>query len=502
MTPRQQVRQRSLQSLSHPISIAAIVLLLVNDHWLRWRYPSWWSGKIGDCAWLIFAPFLLAFCLSYVWPKRKIHLVGTAAFWGTGVVFALGNSVPVFHQLIVGLFQQIAGRQPLMVLDQTDLLTLPALLIGWKIWQNSFQHVRNKSTPLKKRTLGWLLLSLGALGTMANTPTLPDYGVECVAQKGQTILAVTSGRAGWFESRDGGLTWTQSIDYKPFSDSPCEREAVPLVILDPNNSDHLWRIKDPAVLIEQSQDGGNRWQTVYEFPAGKQVRQFFYQPLPNFLYSVENRPGGPHSGMVEPETGNLIVSMGFEGVIVVTPTGKVNRVAVGPYSFVDIRELKITEMLGTEMFLALILSFLVISIASVPLWTDWPRRTVFLAFLALGAGIWLVYTLFFRDVEILTLISIFVGIRPISFVILLFYALLAGLSIRKIRERYSWQFITRLVAVSAVTGLLYFIPLVFWVRGLVASYQLVINLAVVFALLPIGYSYDLVKKSQLDSQQN
>lgn len=204
MNRRQQLRQRSLQSLAHPISIGAIFLLLINDHWLRWHHPSWWSGKIGGFAWLIFAPFLLILALSYIWPKQKIHQVEKAAFIGTALVYALGNSVPFFHQLIVWLFQQIAGWKPMMILDSTDLLMLPGLIVGWKIWQFSIVGKKQKFIPLQKNLIGWLMLSIGTLLTMANGPSYDDFGVYCVARHEQTTLAITIAEAGWFESRDGG----------------------------------------------------------------------------------------------------------------------------------------------------------------------------------------------------------------------------------------------------------------------------------------------------------
>ena len=39
--------QRAMLSLSHPISIGAIGLLLLNDHVLPRISPSWLTGKIG-----------------------------------------------------------------------------------------------------------------------------------------------------------------------------------------------------------------------------------------------------------------------------------------------------------------------------------------------------------------------------------------------------------------------------------------------------------------------
>lgn len=80
--------QRALRGLAHPPVIAAILLLLVNDHWLRWNHPSWWTGKIGDAAWLFFASFALAMLLARCLPgrdrlagARSVGLVGLVLGW-------------------------------------------------------------------------------------------------------------------------------------------------------------------------------------------------------------------------------------------------------------------------------------------------------------------------------------------------------------------------------------------------------------------------------------
>ncbi len=62
--------RRSLRALAHPLSLGAILLLLVNDQLIRWRWPSWWTGKAGDVAWLFFAPFALAAIIALLLPRR------------------------------------------------------------------------------------------------------------------------------------------------------------------------------------------------------------------------------------------------------------------------------------------------------------------------------------------------------------------------------------------------------------------------------------------------
>ena len=50
--------------MSHPLTLLSILVLFINDHVLRIYWPSWVTGKIGDFAWLYFAPFTLAIVLG------------------------------------------------------------------------------------------------------------------------------------------------------------------------------------------------------------------------------------------------------------------------------------------------------------------------------------------------------------------------------------------------------------------------------------------------------
>mgnify|MGYP000618363709 CR=1 FL=1 len=45
--------------LIHPVSLLALALLVVNDHYLKEAYPSFLSGKLSDVAFMILAPLWL-----------------------------------------------------------------------------------------------------------------------------------------------------------------------------------------------------------------------------------------------------------------------------------------------------------------------------------------------------------------------------------------------------------------------------------------------------------
>ena len=56
---------RSAAALTHPATLAAVGVLLVNDTVLKPMWPdAWVTGKLSDLAWLVFASPLLALVLA------------------------------------------------------------------------------------------------------------------------------------------------------------------------------------------------------------------------------------------------------------------------------------------------------------------------------------------------------------------------------------------------------------------------------------------------------
>ncbi len=488
MNSREQLWERGIRSLAHPITISAILLLLVNDHWLRWHHPSWWTGKIGDFVWLAFAPFLVILALSYVAPRKTLCYIGTISFISIGFVFILGNTIAGFHEAIVKIFHLLIGWKPLMYRDFTDLLMLPGLIVGWKVWQKIKTLEPLKLRLFHKRTIGLVMLSLGALGTMANGPSYDDYGVYCVVQQDNMLQAVTGSAYvdAWYayQSKDGGLTWEGIERPTPKAERPCERETAPWKIVDPANENIHFRIEDtPSTSIERSRDAGKTWIMLYEFPAGEQVRKYYYRPHPQ-NFGPQGRIislGGPYNGVIDKVTGNLIVSMGFEGIIVATPKGDVMRVAVGPYAFIDIHEMGLQERLANELILAGWLACLAIALLSIPLWTTkwWKALTI-------GGGVfWVLVSLFFKESGLVD-----IAYQLFShFFAWVIYPILAIIASIKIIQKHSWQLVVLVLATTIVSVILFIMPLLFWAIGKTPSYQPVMILSIITALLPILYSF-------------
>ena len=113
----------SLSLLSHPISVGAMLLLLFNDHILRINWPSWWTGKLGDFAWLFFFPYALGVVVALIIPARvpaQAGLVSSLAFGLTGGVFILVKMLPFFHSWFIRLASHfLAGKLPWCAIQLT-----------------------------------------------------------------------------------------------------------------------------------------------------------------------------------------------------------------------------------------------------------------------------------------------------------------------------------------------------------------------------------------------
>jgi hypothetical protein len=133
------------RSLSHPIALASIALLVLNDHVLKQLAPGVVTGKLSDFAGLGFFPLLLAACAEYAGIRRGTKTIVIAAI-ATGLAFAAVKLVAPaaelyriglamlqwpFHAvraLLTGHALPAIGRVS-FVADATDLVALVALAV-------------------------------------------------------------------------------------------------------------------------------------------------------------------------------------------------------------------------------------------------------------------------------------------------------------------------------------------------------------------------------------
>jgi hypothetical protein len=126
--------------LAHPVAVAAVTLLLVNDHFLKHAWPGFVTGKLSDVAGMIFFPILLASV------QRRVPLL--ACCIATALVFALVKTAPWandLYRVVWGAMQWpfraahawLAHREApglarvVLVRDPSDLLAVPFVCIAF-----------------------------------------------------------------------------------------------------------------------------------------------------------------------------------------------------------------------------------------------------------------------------------------------------------------------------------------------------------------------------------
>jgi hypothetical protein len=455
---------RAMAALSHPLSVAGVVTLLLNDHLLRRAWPSWWSGKIGDVAWLLFAPFVLAAGLAWLLPRGIQHretAVGGLALWLTGLGFAAAKTLPLVHATTVALLARIYNTPVALLADPSDLLATPALLAGWVIWK------RDTGPPAAVPPRAWLVLVLAALATMANSPAA-DSGITCLIQEGSTVLAYGGAwRTGGYLSTNGGLTWQETTQAVV-----CEGHQEPWQFQDPLNQKAWYRVT-PGSGIEWSEEGGEAWRREVDL-SGQEARYAYYEREHTWIHW---KPA-PSDALVDPGTGNLIAAMGVEGALIRTPDGEWTWAAVGPYRHVEMRRLdQLWLLLWGELWLAVTVLFATLFTVSATLVQRRKLETV------TEAACW-----------ILLGISI-LGVRYISFpylqfpvvcVLILVSFLPAAVGLTAVwRVYHHARSAVGIVAVTALgTACLFFLPYLLWSQGAIPHY----NTAALFAALLVAAS--------------
>jgi len=155
------------ERLLHPLSLAAVALLVLNDHLLKARFPGWWTGKLSDFAGLAFFPvFLQALWEWSSWALRRFRGPSRRALLGAILATALGFSLAKTWEPAAAAYREVwgvlawplqAGRALVSgralpgrtrvraVADPTDLLALPSLGVAW--WIGSRRTGRSPSRP-------------------------------------------------------------------------------------------------------------------------------------------------------------------------------------------------------------------------------------------------------------------------------------------------------------------------------------------------------------------
>jgi hypothetical protein len=143
-------RQMRIDILLTPTFVVALLILLLNDHLLKYLYPNWLTGKLSDFAGLFaFASLFYAF-----FPRHKT-LIGCTI----GLGFVLWKSP--LSQPIIDFWNGLNIVPVARVVDYSDLLAVSILPVA--AYHFSIAQKRNLQPKLAYSI--FLVSLLGILGT-------------------------------------------------------------------------------------------------------------------------------------------------------------------------------------------------------------------------------------------------------------------------------------------------------------------------------------------------
>jgi len=179
--------------LSHPLAVAAVIVLALNDHLLKAVAPGFVTGKLSDVAGLVFAPLLVTSIVEIVAlgldrqppDRRRLVIVSIIA---TGLAFALVKTTPPGTAIFawsLGIAQWLAGAGPIfgtaphataVLTDPSDLIALPALAAASWVAARTVSRAgegprRSTVAAGRPSTPAVGLLVVAGLATMATSQT-------------------------------------------------------------------------------------------------------------------------------------------------------------------------------------------------------------------------------------------------------------------------------------------------------------------------------------------
>ena len=125
----------------HPVTVAAIALLVINDHVLKAQWPGPVTGKLSDVAGVFLLPLLLVTGLQFVRRTRRPDSLLAICILITFVGFTavkLSPPIATLYGEILGLVRwPVIGRHADVVVlrDPSDLAALPVLFATWHVGQ-------------------------------------------------------------------------------------------------------------------------------------------------------------------------------------------------------------------------------------------------------------------------------------------------------------------------------------------------------------------------------
>ncbi|MFE9688829.1 hypothetical protein [Micromonospora sp. NPDC005806] len=276
----------ALAWLGHPVTMLALVVLVLNDHVLKATQPGWLTGKLSDVAGLVLAPPLVAVLAALIVPRIPVRALPGLGLGLVGIGFTAVKTSGYAAAAASAAWSAVSGPS-LVRADRTDLLALPALAVAGWAWHRARRDPVGRRSARLVRLL--VLLPAAALAVAATSVVGSHDALRATVVDGR-LAAGTGSSTGarimwpattWRLSDDGGETWRsptpaeqQVLD--PFPPSPGSPVAPPPSAIAsipsaPVREDcstatpqRCYRLVAGRIRVEESDDAGRTWRLAWE----------------------------------------------------------------------------------------------------------------------------------------------------------------------------------------------------------------------------------------------
>jgi hypothetical protein len=365
--------------------LLSILLLVLNDHWLKVASPSVLTGKLSDFAGLFFFPFLLVAGMGLLLGRRCERWVVWLSFGLSGAWFAAIKLIPAangLHRQALGL---VWGGPVQVVMDPSDLLALASLPAAWLLWR-SLEQKPARQAPGK---LAYLALAAASLASLATTPLI-SAGVDRVLVYQEQLVA-----SGYFDdgnhdrwslaSSPDGLAWRGLADPDPALQALLNTTVtLPKQVCLERQPAICFRITG-LERVERSDDGGQNWSATWRMPPGrKQYMERTCGGIEGCWYQVNTVP--LDLAVLENAEGFIVLAaMDTQGVLVSQQSWSDSR-QQGEWQWVGVQSVnplprralslgQAEQAIGPEMVASIVIGVLVCVVSSVYAWGDLLRSS-------------------------------------------------------------------------------------------------------------------------------
>jgi len=297
----------ALACLVHPLSIAALAVLALNDHLWKGVGPAWLTGKLSDFAGLFYFPFLVAALCALVTDRWR-GSAGRVAFAVVAVWFAAAKTIPAAHQATVWLASRLVGDVA-VVRDPTDVIALLSLVPAWRLYRRAVRE----PWPVR-RVVQVPIVCAALLLTGATSRSRPQFVSQLIEHEG-ALYAIVDDREHMDQaptkqvvfSTGDGMEWNA-------------RSALPPEVIDAHRA--RTRLETPSgTLVTRHRElfalRDGRERLVWGIPRGRHDFMTQRGAVEWSIRDIAPLPGG-----------GVVVAMGSEGVLVGDGV-RWHRVAVG-----------------------------------------------------------------------------------------------------------------------------------------------------------------------------